>query len=132
MITTKAKKIKDKIDIKQFKDNSSHWWVNDAHYSLNVSGELIWHAGEVDKEELRNSLLSFIRRNKKVYKERSPSIFDSEPKQYNEKINFGKHINKTVSEVFSEDVKYLSWMLKNYNFSAKENLKREITEILKK
>lgn len=125
------KETEDKTTIKSFKDSSSNWFVNDAHYSLNESGELIWHAGEVDKEELRTALLSFIRRNKKCFKKRSPSIFDSEPKQYNEKINFGKHINKTVSEVFSEDVKYLSWMLKNYNFSAKENLKKEITDILK-
>ena len=70
----------DKVQIRAFKDGSSDWFVNDAHYSLNEAGELIWHAGEVDKEELRNAVLSFISRNKKTYKERSPSIFETEEK----------------------------------------------------
>ena len=65
----------DKTVIKGFKDGSSNWWCNDSHYHLNEAGELIWCSGEVDKEELRTSLLSFISRNHKTYKSREINIF---------------------------------------------------------
>ena len=70
----------DKVNIRQFKSGESSWWVNDAHYNLNASEELIWHAGEVDKPELREALLAFIKRNKKKHSPRPPSIFETEEK----------------------------------------------------
>ena len=125
------KETEDKITIKSFKDLSSNWFVNDAHYSLNESGELIWHAGEVDKEELRTALLSFIRRNKKSYSPRQQTVFETEEKEYT-KLNFGKHIGKSTLEILSEDKQWLSWMYKNYTFKVgEEKLKQEIKELLK-
>ena len=124
------KETEDKIVIKQFKDGSSHFWSNYAHYFLNENNELIWCSGETDKEELRNAVLSFIRRNKKSYKERPHSEV---LKGYLEIINFGKYINKSVQEVFHLDSKYLQWMYKEYSFSSsQEKLKQEIKEILGK
>ena len=121
----------DKTTIKCFKDGSSNWFVNDAHYSLNEVGELIWHAGEVDKEELRTSLLSFISRNKKKYSPRQQSIFETEEKEYT-KVTFGKHSGKSTLEILSEDKQWLSWMYKNYTFKiGEEKLKQEIKELLK-
>lgn len=127
-----AKITEDKIVIKQFKSGESSWWVNDAHYSLNESGELIWHAGEVDKPELRVSLENFIKRNKKVFREASPNIFQVEPKQYLEIIPFGDFKGQSVSIVFETNKKLLTWMRDKYPFnSTQEKLKQEITEILK-
>jgi len=58
-------KKEDKIALKQFKDLSSNWFVNHTHYCLNKDNEIVWCAGETDKEELRDALSSYIRRNKK-------------------------------------------------------------------
>lgn len=66
---------KEKITIKVFKDGSSNWWVNHAHYSLNEQGEITWHAGETDKKELREYLQAFIKRNKKTFIKAPPNIF---------------------------------------------------------
>lgn len=118
------KETEDKTTIKGFKDSSSNWWVNDAHYSLNESGELVWHAGEVDKQELRDAVLSFIRRNKKVYKERSPSIFETEEREWSE-LTFGKFKGQRLDAVES---KYLKWVYEN---SADKKLVQEIKELLK-
>ena len=74
------KETEDKIIIKQFKDNSSNFWSNYAHYFLNENNELIWCSGETDKEELRNAVLSFIRRNKKSFKARPQTVFETEEK----------------------------------------------------
>ena len=121
----------DKVQIKSFKDGSSNWFCNYAHYHLNEAGELIWCSGEVDKEELRTSLLSFLRRNKKTYKARLPSIFETEEKEYT-KVTFGKHSGKSTLEILSEDKQWLSWMYKNYTFKiGEEKLKQEIKELLK-
>ena len=121
------KEAEDKITIKQFKDGSSSWWVNDAHYSLNALGELIWHAGEVDKEELRNALLSFIRRNKKVYKERSLSIFEQEEREWSE-LTFGKFKGQRLDAIKDIEPKYLRWVYEN---SQDKKLIQEIKELLK-
>lgn len=118
------KETEDKTVIRGFKDSSSNWWVNDAHYSLNESGELIWHAGEVDKEELRTALLSFIRRNKKCFKKRSPSIFDQEEREWSE-LTFGKYKGQKLDVI---DPKYLKWVYEN---SADTKLIQEIKELLK-
>ena len=117
----------DKTVIKGFKDGSSNWFVNDAHYSLNEAGELIWCAGEVDKENLRNAALSFISRNKKKYKERSPSIFETEEKEYT-KIGFGKYSQMTTMELVATDKKYSSWLYKN---CSDNKIKMELKELLK-
>lgn len=66
---------KEKINVKQFKSGESSFWVNHAHYSLNEKGEIVWHSGETDKEELRQYLQAFIKRNKKVYVKPPPNIF---------------------------------------------------------
>lgn len=121
----------DKIQIRQFKSGESSWWVGDAHYNLNASEELIWCSGEVDKPELREALLSFIKRNKKSFKARPPSMFETEEKEYS-KIGFGKHSGKSTLEILSEDKKWLSWMYNSYTFkSGEEKLKQEIKELLK-
>lgn len=128
----KKQETEDKTVIKAFKDGSSNWFVNYAHYHLNKNNELEWCSGEVDKPELRDSLLAFIRRNKKIHKERSPSIFESAPKEYNEIIPIGKFKGQTVQVVYDIEKKYLTWMYKEYNFAGKEKLKQEIKEILGK
>ncbi len=103
-----------------------------AHYKLEQNGEVTWCAGEIDKKELRESLEAYIKRNKKTYKERAPSIFEQEPKQYNEIIPCTDMKGKTVSEVFELNKKLLIWFRDKYNFKiGEEKLKEEITEILK-
>lgn len=121
------KETEDKTVIRGFKDSSSNWWVNDAHYSLNESGELIWHAGEVDKEELRTALLSFNRRNKKCFKERSPSIFEQEEREWSE-LTFGKYKGQKLDVIKDTDPKYLRWVYENL---ADKKLIQEIKELLK-
>lgn len=121
-------KTQDKVIIKQFKDSSSNWFVNYAHYALLENGEIQWCAGETDKEELREALKSYIKRNKKVFISRQKS----EVKEYNEVISIGEYKGKTVSQVFFENKKFLLWMLEKYSFKAgEEKLKQEIIEILK-
>ena len=117
----------DKIQIRAFKDGSSDWWVNDAHYSLNEAGELIWHAGEVDKEELRNTVLVFISRNKKKYKERSPSIFETEERVWSV-LDFGKHKGLALDIIKDIEPKYLRWL---YDNTTEIKIKQELEEILK-
>ena len=59
----------DKIVIKQFRDVSSNFWVDTVHYSLTQEGTIIFCAGGLDKEELRDVLNAYIKRNKKVFKD---------------------------------------------------------------
>lgn len=121
----------DKIQIRQFRDSSSNWWVNDSHFYLNASEELIWGAGGAETVELRETIESFIKRNKKKYIPRAPSVLDQEEKIYKETFSFGKYTGKKANEIVDIDRKYLQWCLKNINFAGKEKLKEEITEILK-
>ena len=122
----------DKILIKQFRDSSSNFWCDTVHYHLNEQGELIFCAGGIDRPELREALLSYIKRNKKVFKEGSPSIFEIEPKEYNAIIPIGKFKGQTVQSVYETEKKYLTWMYKNYTFKiSEEKLKQEIKELLK-
>lgn len=121
-------KTQEKIIIKQFKDGSSHWFVNYAHYTLLENGEIQWCAGETDKEELRGALKAYVKRNKKSFVARPKS----EVKEYNEIIPIGEYKGKTVSQVLFENKKFLIWMLEKYSFkSGEEKLKQEIIEILK-
>ena len=121
----------DKIQIRQFRDSYSNWWVNDSHFYLNASEELIWGAGGQETAELREAIESFIKRNKKKFIKRAPSVLDQEEKVYREVFTFGKYSGKKVDEVVNLDRKYLQWCLKNLNFAGKGKLKEEITEILK-
>ena len=122
-VTTKE----GKIQIKQFKDLSSNWFVNHTHYCLNKDNEIVWCAGETDKEELRDALSSYIRRNKKKFKEREPSIFEQEEKEYS-KIGFGKYSQMSTIELVAQDRKYASWIVKN---SADKKLVEELKQLLK-
>jgi len=117
----------DKTIIKAFKEGSSDWWVNDSHYSLNASEELIWHAGGQDTEELRDAILSFISRNKKKYSPRQQSIFDTEERIWST-LTFGKHNGRKIDEVKDIEPKYLRWVYEN---SADKKLTQEIKELLK-
>ena len=123
---------KDKIVVRQFKDGSSNFWCDGVHYSLNENGDLVFCSGGIDTEERREYMFSYIKRNKKKFIPREPSILENEPKEYLEKIGNGKYAHLSVSEVFLQDKQYLKWMLDKYSFSsAQENLKQQITEILK-
>ena len=122
-----SKPKEDKIQIKPFKDGSSNWFCNYAHYHLNEAGELIWCSGEVDKEELRTSLLAFLRRNKKGYKERLPSIFETEEKEYT-KVTFGKFSGMSTIELAQTDKSYANWLYKN---TTDAKIKLELKELLK-
>lgn len=117
----------DKVQIKSFKDGSSNWFCNYAHYHLNEVGELIWCSGEVDKEELRTSLLAFLRRNKKSYSPRQQSIFETEEREWST-LTFGKYNGRKIDEVKDIEPKYLRWVYEN---SADKNLVQEIKELLK-
>jgi len=101
------------------------------HYCLNSSNEVELCAGGLLEEIEVEALKAYIKRNKKLYIPREESQLDKIVKQYNEKFTFGKHINRTVEEVFNEDKKWLVWCKNNFNFSGKEKLKEQITEILK-
>lgn len=113
------------IQIRQFKDKSSHWFVNYAHYYLNENNELLWAAGESDNKEYRDVLEAYIKRNKKTY---VPREIVAE-KEYFEVVNFGEHKGRKVPDI---PLPYLRWMIKSYNFkSGEEKLKQEIIEYLK-
>lgn len=130
MNNTIYEKKEDKTVIRQFRDLSSNWWVDNCHYSLNEDNSICFCAGGQDTEERRNAILSFIRRNKKKYVARKQSEVG---KEYLEVINFGKYANKSVEEILHLDSKYLQWMHKEYSFSSsQEKLKQEIKEILGK
>ena len=119
-----AKAKEDKISVKQFREGSSDFWVGNCHYNLNKDNEIVWCSGGIDSEELRTVLLSFIRRNKKIYIKRSPSIFDSEPREWSE-LTFGKFKGFKINEI---ETKYLKWLILN---SADKKLIEEIKQFLK-
>ena len=117
----------DKTSIKGFKDGSSNWWCNDSHYHLNEAGELIWCSGGMDTEELRNAVLSFISRNKKTYRPREKSLFETEERNWST-ITFGKHKGLTLDAIKDIEPKYLRWL---YNNTTDIKIKQELKEILK-
>ena len=117
----------DKTVIKAFKDSSSNWFVNDAHYSLNEAGELIWCSGGMDTEELRNAVLVFISRNKKTYRPREKSLFETEERNWST-ITFGKHKGLTLDAIKDIEPKYLRWL---YDNTTDIKIKQELKEILK-
>ena len=118
---------KDKIVVRQFKDGSSNFWCDGAHYNLNKNGDLVFCSGGIDTEELRNAVFSFIRRNKKSYKARPQTVFETEEKEYT-KIGFGKYSQMTTMELVATDKKYSSWLYKN---CSDNKIKTELKELLK-
>ena len=116
-----------KTSIKGFKDGSSNWWCNDSHYHLNEAGELIWCSGGMDTEELRNAVLSFISRNKKTYRPREKSLFETEERNWST-ITFGKHKGLTLDAIKDIEPKYLRWL---YDNTTDIKIKQELKEILK-
>lgn len=121
-----SSKKEDKIIIKQFRDSSSNFWVDNIHYHLNEQNEIVFCAGGIDSEDKREVLRQYIRRNKKTFKPREIV----QEITYKEVFRFGKYINKTLMEF--EDKAYLKWCIKNYNFKENEIvLKEEIIKYLK-
>lgn len=126
-----AKKVtssEDKIQIRNFKDGASHWWVRDAHYYLTENNELLWGAGETDKPELREAVLSFIKRNKKVYKPREKSQIDEAVLKQYSVIGFGKYSSLTTQDLIGIDKKYARWLYEN---CSDNKIKTELKELLK-
>lgn len=126
-----AKKVtssEDKIQVRNFKDGSSNYWCNFAHYFMNESNELIWCSGETDKPELREAVLSFIKRNKKVYKPREKSQIDEAILNQYSVIGFGKYSSLTTQDLISIDKKYARWLYEN---CSDNKIKTELKELLK-
>lgn len=121
------KKIEDKVEIKQFKDKSSNWFVGNVHYHLNENGEIIFCAGGIENEEDRQLLRDYIKRNKKVFKEREPSIFEQEVKDYSI-VNFGKFSGKSTMMIVAEEKRYAKWLYEN---TTDKKIKEELKELLK-
>ena len=120
---------KKKIEgIKRFKDCPNSYWIEGKHYYVTEDGEVHFAAGGVEEQHLIDELKDFIKRNKHQYVAQVPLV----QKSFLERLKQGKFKDKTVEEVFALEPKYLKWMIANYTFSAaEENLKKEITEILK-
>lgn len=119
------KKVKeDKFTQRQFKDKSSNWFLNNKHYHLNEQGLIVFIAGGKEDEEEIKYLEEFCKRNKKVFKEREPSIFENEPREWSE-LTFGKFKGFKINEI---ETKYLKWLILN---SVDKKLVEEIKELLK-
>lgn len=123
----KNDKDKDKLKIKQFKDGSSNFWIDNHHYCLDENNEIQYVCGGIDKQEYRNLLLQYIKRNKKSYIPREKNIFETEEKEYS-KIGFGKYSQMTTIELVATDKRYASWLYKNCSDSK---IKAELKELLK-
>ena len=114
----------DKFTLRQFKDKSSNWFLNNKHYHLNEQGLIVFIAGGKEDEEEIKYLEEFCKRNKKQFKEREPSIFESEPREWS-KLTFGKFKGFKINEI---ETKYLKWLILN---SADKKLIEEIKQFLK-
>ena len=116
--------------VKQGKQNANNFWCNYKAYQLLEDNSLVLASGGNEVEAETELVQAFIKRNKKVYI-KSVIIFDSEPKQYDEIILIGKFKGQSVQYVFDNEKRYLTWMLREYNFGAQTKLKEQITGILK-
>ena len=121
------KQTEDKISIKIFKDRSSHFWVDNHHYFLNEDNEIQYSCGGIDKEEYREALSAYCKRNKVSFVPREKSLFETEEKEYT-KIGFGKYSQMTTMELIATDKKYASWLYKN---CLDNKIKTELKELLK-
>jgi hypothetical protein len=117
----------DKIVIKQFKDSSSNWFVNNKHYHLNEDSLLVFICGGVEDQKETEAIKAFISRNKKTYKEREPSIFEIEQKEYSV-ISYGKYSGKSTQHIVAEDRRYARWI---YDNTSDRKVKEELKELLK-
>lgn len=123
----KKKETEDKIEIRNFKDKSSNWFVNNVHYHLNELGEIIFCSGGIESKEHVEALQLFINRNKKVFKERESSIFEQEEKDYSI-VNFGKFAGKSTMMIVAEEKRYAKWLYEN---TTDKKIKEELKELLK-
>lgn len=118
--------------VKQGKSNFNNFWINYKVYQLLEDNSLVLASGGSEVLTETELVRAFIKRNKKVFS-KNVTMFDSEPKQYNEKIGFGQYSELTVSQLFAKNPKYAKWVLEKYTFSlAQIKLKEQITEMLKK
>lgn len=125
-----AAKKETESTVKQGKSNFNNFWINYKVYQLLEDNSLVLASGGNEIETETELVKAFIKRNKKVYT-KNVTMFDSEPKQYDEIIPIGKFKGQSVSYVFDNEKKYLSWMLREYNFGAQTKLKEQIIDILK-
>lgn len=122
------KTTEDKITIKQFKDGSSNWFVNNKHYHLDKNGLVSFICGGIEDIKEKEYLEAYIKRNKKCFKERSSNIFEQEEINYSV-VSFGKYAGKTTQHIVSEDKRYANWL---YETTQDGNLKEELKILLKK
>jgi hypothetical protein len=119
---------KEKFEIRHFKDKSSNFWCNNKHYHLNQKGELEFICGGKEDIKETEEMLSYIKRNKKVYSPREQSMFDKEEKEYS-KIGFGKYFQETTLSLVATDKRYANWLYQN---TTDTKIKNELKELLKK
>ena len=104
--------------------------MDNLHLFLDENNEIQFGAGGILTEDIKASFEAYIKRNKVKYTPREEAL--ESPVEYLETLKSGKYLNKTVSEVFDLDKKYLIWMRDKYNFGAQKELEKQIKEILKK
>ena len=118
--------------VKQGKSNFNNFWINYKVYQLLEDNSLVLASGGNEIETETELVKAFIKRNKKAYA-KNVTMFESEPKQYNEIIPCTDMKGKTVSEVFELNKKLLIWFREKYTFKVgEEKIKEQIIEILKK
>lgn len=123
------KQVEDKTTFRRFRDKSSHFWVDNLHLYVDESNEIKFGAGGILTDSIKSSFEAYVKRNKVKYIPRSKPVESAV--EYLETLKSGKFVNKTVSEVFELDKKYLIWMRDSYNFGVQKELEKQIKEILK-
>ena len=124
----KKDKTEDKILIKQFKDGSSFWWVDNKVYHLNENNEVVFICGGLETDKDREAIELFILRNKKKHKEREKSILEQEEIEYT-KITFGKYSGESTQSLVLTDKRYSNWL---YTNTTDNKIKSELKALLKK
>lgn len=121
------KETENKFILKQFKDKSSFWWLNNKVYHLNEKNSVVFICGgKEDLEEIKY-LEEFCKRNKKRYCKRELSIFEQEQKEYLI-ISYGKYNGKPLNEIVEIDKRYARWI---YDNSIDKNIKEQLKDLLK-
>lgn len=123
------KQVEDKTTFRRFRDKSSHFWVDNLHLYVDENNEIKFGAGGILTEAIKASFEVYVKRNKVKYVPRAKPVESAV--EYLETLKSGKWQNKTVSEVFELDKKYLIWMRDKYNFGAQKELEKQVKEILK-
>ena len=117
----------EKISIKQFKDKSSNFWVNDKHYCLGEDNSILFVCGGIEDQKETEYFKDYTKRNKKVYTKRSSNIFEREEKEYT-KITFGKHSGVSTLELVAIDRNYAKWLVQT---TTDLKVKSELETLLK-